>query len=324
MLTNFPNGISSFGVPVIGGLGGIPFTGNWYFVDYANGSDTYDGTVDAPKKTLASAYAKCTSGKNDVVVIVGDGSTTATQRVDSAFTWAKNATHLIGIAAPSLYSQRARIAPTATTTAFANFFTVSGSGCYFSNVQFWHGFNTGTTAAIAMTVSGSRNVFQNCHIAGMGDDASAQDTGSRCVKITGGENRFLGCVIGIDTVTRTVANATIELASGAARNTFEECVFPFMTSSADVLGFITSAAAACDRTTAFVRCRFENAVESSSTGMTAVATMAASSGGAILFKDCCLMGITGFGSDATTRGQAYIEGGTPAAASTGLAVAPTA
>jgi len=57
---------------------------------------------------------------------------------------------------------------------------------------------------------------------------------------------------------------------------------------------------------------------------TAVCETAAAAGGTILFKDCALVGRTGFGKDATARGFIKIEGGTPAAATTGLAVAPTA
>ena len=40
-------------------------------------------------------------------------------------------------------------------------------------------------------------------------------------------------------------------------------------------------------------------------------------------KDATLVGITEFGTDATTRGQIYIDGGTPTAATTGIAVNPT-
>jgi len=54
-LTNFPNGITSFGVPVIGGIGGIPFSGNWYFVDPVNGADGNDGSADYPLATLYAA-----------------------------------------------------------------------------------------------------------------------------------------------------------------------------------------------------------------------------------------------------------------------------
>ena len=41
-LTNFPNGISVLGMPMIGN-GPIFSTGDFYFVDSVNGSDTNDG-----------------------------------------------------------------------------------------------------------------------------------------------------------------------------------------------------------------------------------------------------------------------------------------
>ncbi len=74
MLTKFPNGVSSFGIPVLGGIGGIPFTGNYFFVDPANGSDGAPGEApDEAKETLGSAHDRCVAGNNDVVVLIGDG-----------------------------------------------------------------------------------------------------------------------------------------------------------------------------------------------------------------------------------------------------------
>ena len=44
-VTNFPNGVASYGAPIIGG--GMPITaGTVYYVSYANGSDGNDGTRD--------------------------------------------------------------------------------------------------------------------------------------------------------------------------------------------------------------------------------------------------------------------------------------
>ena len=131
MLTNFPNGITSFGVPVLGTIGGLPFTGNYYFVDPVNGADGNEGTPELPLKTLYGALAKCTSGNNDVVVLMGDGTAAGSARLSTALAqeitpaatagtlnWNKNATHLIGVAAPTSVAQRARIAPpTGTYTA---------------------------------------------------------------------------------------------------------------------------------------------------------------------------------------------------------------
>ena len=73
-LTNFNNGVSSFGVPVLGG--GLPVTsGNYYFVDYGNGDDLQDGlSMDTPKKTVAAAYALMTSNNYDVLVCMGSSA----------------------------------------------------------------------------------------------------------------------------------------------------------------------------------------------------------------------------------------------------------
>lgn len=43
----------------------------------------------------------------------------------------------------------------------------------------------------------------------------------------------------------------------------------------------------------------------------------------MLTSDCTLVGITEFGTDATSRGQIYVDGGTVTAATSGIAVNPT-
>jgi hypothetical protein len=301
--------------------------GNVFFLNPASGNDTNAG--DAPGsafQSLASAYAACLSGNNDVVVLVGDGATTNTARLSAAFTWSKNATHLIGLCSPVLYSQRARIAPTSGATAFTPFMTISGNGCIFQNIAWFHGFTTGTTSQINLVLTGSRNVFKNCHIAGMGDQESADSAGSRSVKIGSsgsGENVFEDCVIGLDTVTRGAANASVEFTAATTRNVFRRCIFPFMCDAATPLGFIGTGSGNMDRHQVFDQCLFINAVQSTSTTMSGLGTLAASSGGLLLFTYSTLVGITEYGTDATTRGQCYVDGGTVTAATTGIAVNPT-
>lgn len=285
-----------------------------YCIPSATGqAQPQDGTIAKPYTSLMDAYGAGRAGKDDVIVLVGNGAASGSARLSSGMTWAKDALHLVGVSSGVTISTRARIAPTAATTAFANFFTVSANGCLFKGIEFFQGFDTGTTAEICVTVTGGRNLFDGCHIAGMGDAASAQDTGSRNLKISGstGENQFVNCTIGLDTVTRTVANASIEFASGTPRNQFVNCVFPFMTSNAGVLGIKTAGAASMDRFQNFVNCLFINAIGSTSTTMTALCTLAASSGGLLLFgPGCAFVGITDTGSDATSFGQIYI--GAPA------------
>lgn len=65
--TNFPSGLTSYGVPLIGS-GAIPITaGNYWFVNSATGNSGGPGAFDAPYATLAQAIA--VAAANDVIVI---------------------------------------------------------------------------------------------------------------------------------------------------------------------------------------------------------------------------------------------------------------
>ena len=341
-LTNFPNGITSFGVPVLGTIGGLPFTGNYYFVDPVNGADGNEGSVELPLKTLYGALAKCTAGNNDVVVLIGNGaasgsarlSTALAQEIDSSATtgtlnWNKDATHLIGVCAPTGVAQRARIAPptgTYTQSTFNSlaFINVTASGCYFANLSVFCGFSTGANGMIAWTDSGARNAYSNVNIYGMADSTSAAGANSRTLKLNGGgEHSFINCTLGGDTVARSAANATVELAGGTARNTFVDCVLPFQASAGTPLGLTVAAASGMDRYAIFKNCSFINNVGSTSSTLSAFGTLAASAGGQVVFQNTMMVGITEFGSDATTRGQMYIDMPTPTAADGGIGVNPT-
>ena len=293
-------------------------TGKIFYCDAVNGDDESTGTAPqelspgvGPVATLAAGYALLTEGANDVLVLIGNGLSSGSARISANFTWSKNAAHLVGICSPSLISQRARIAPpTGVATAFANFFTVSGSGCFFSNFELFQGFATGVAAEICLTVTGSRNVFSNVQVAGMGDtsaSAGAASTTSRNLKISGGENLFVDCVIGLDTIARSVANASIEFAGGAARNIFRRCLLISQATIATAIGIYTAGAAAIDRFTLFDDCAFINAVNSGGTAMNALIQIAASSGGMIVLKNCMCVGITKT-VDATSATQAWVYG----------------
>jgi hypothetical protein len=308
------------------------WTGNTYYVDPVNGLDLNNGQQaqatpgqqgTGPVKTLAAGYGLLVSGNNDTLAIISNGATTGTARLDVAFTWAKNGCRLIGICAPTRISQRARIAPTGTTIAFTPFFTISGTGNLFQNLQWFHGFNAGGVAQICMVISGGRNVFKNCDIDGMGDAASAADAGSRSLKFVanGDENLFQDCSVGLDTIARGAANATLEFSGGCTRNIFENVVFPFDASAATPLGIKIAAAAGSDRYQLFNQCLFINAIQSTAVAMTGLCTLAAAMGGMLVMKNCTIIGITSFGSDATSKGQIYVDGAA-VSSSTGIGVNP--
>ncbi len=77
-LTNFPHGISSYGVPVLGG-GADPVLGSVFFVDSATGSNGNLGTSkDVPFATLDYAIGKCTADKGDTIYVMPNHAETIT------------------------------------------------------------------------------------------------------------------------------------------------------------------------------------------------------------------------------------------------------
>ena len=293
----------------------------------ATGVSSQDGSVDAPYTSLLDAYAAGRNGYNDVIVLVGNGAASGSARLSANMTWAKDALHLVGVSSGVNISNRSRIAPTSGVTAFTTFFTVSGNGCLFQNIEWFQGFATGVAASICVTVTGGRNLFQDCHIAGMGDDASAQSTTSRCLKISGtGENQFVNCTIGVDTVARTVANASVELASGTPRNDFIGCTFALLTTSADALCVLGAAAGCIDRFSLIKDPVIAASLVGGGIAITGFVKLAASAGGYIIIANPISMGVTTWGYDATTDAQVKIIGPvTPAnGALIGLGVTPAA
>jgi hypothetical protein len=71
-LTKYPQGLSSFGVPVLGSAGEI-ITGNVFFVD-SNNAVANDNNVGKnskrPLATIDGAINKCTANKGDVIIVM--------------------------------------------------------------------------------------------------------------------------------------------------------------------------------------------------------------------------------------------------------------
>ena len=310
-LTNFPNGVTSFGVPVLSGMS-MPFTGDYYFVDPVNGSDGNRGTdTERPFKTLYKGHAACTAGNNDVVFLIGNGATTGTARlsvanavlVDSTattgtLTWSKNSTHLIGISAPSA-NVRARMAPeTADTLALfgsGNLVSVTASGCTFANFSVYHGFATGGASQIAWTDSGGRNSYNGVQIMGGGDTASSTTNVAtmRSLLVSGstGEHQFIGCTIGLDTLARSAGGIEMEFSGGSPRNRFENCTIETNAGAAGCF-WMKVGVGGIDRYALFRNCAFTNPIGSGATSMTTGFSMDASPGGNVLLQNCLVYGAT--------------------------------
>lgn len=335
-MTTVADGLFQYGgMPVTPGVP-VPFTGNVYWVNPVTGADGNNGSKpSAAFATLYAAHNACTAGNNDVVYLIGNGATSGTARlslanaqvVNSAATagtlnWSKNATHLIGITAPTSVSQRARIAPpsgtyTQATFGSGNFVNVTAQGCYFSNFDVFNGFSTGGTNQIAWTDAGGRNCYNNVNLQGMGDAASAADTGSHSLLVSGsvGENTFVGCTIGLDTQSRSSGVSEMGFAGGSPRNRFESCIIETFAGAAGCF-WVNVPASSIDRYVLFRNCVFTNPINSTATTMTVGMNINAAPGGSVLMTACLTSGATKI----TASGLAYTSQGT-ASSSGSLGVA---
>lgn len=321
--TNFPSGITSMGVPIVGGIGGIPLTGNWFFCDYANGSDGNEGTADNPFKTITRAHTKAVAGNNDVVVIVGDGGTAATQRLEETFVWSKNATHLIGMTAPVWEAQRARISHLTTATVnITPLMTVSASGCIFANFSFFQGVNETDEEEQLIQITGSRNYFGNVQFGGMGAADGAGDADSYVIYLNGGgENTFEHCSIGLETIQRSAANASVRVRNGAQRNTFVDCMFPMAASETSPLWVDVNATNALNGSTLnFRRCLFRNLLNISGAATPAVVAVVAADANGTVYFDQSSAQASNWAADST---RVQVSNGAVSDADGGLSVAIT-
>lgn len=201
--------------------------GNVFYVRPRTGSDGQDGrSPQTAFKTLATALGACTANQNDVVYMLAESNTAAstTDYQSVALNWNKDGVHLIGVNDASMLGQRSRISNLSTATAIVNgLFIVSANNCLIANIEVFQGQGgtNPTGASIAMVVSGQRNRIVNCQISGIGHD-ELDDATSRSLSVTGAENIFQHCYIGLDTVTRDTATSEVDCAN--ARNIFEDCI----------------------------------------------------------------------------------------------------
>lgn len=303
--------VGQFGMPLYGVAGTLPFSGNYFWVNEASGSDGNSGGPQDPFATLSHALSQCTDGNSDVVFLVGTVHVTAT------VAWNKSFTHLIGLTAPS-QNDRARISQTGSTV-FSPLVNVTGNGCIFKNIGTFHGFNDASTQ-ICWNDSGGRNYYENCQFLGMGDATAAAQAGSRNLTLTGsGESVFERCVIGLDTVVRaTNANASLELLSGTARNVFRKCLFSSYCSDASDV-HIEIAAGGMDRYLLLDDCQFHNF---GGTSLSAAITNAGGSpgGDVILTPTCISVGATAL----ATTGNVFVgQISAAGAATTGIGILAT-
>jgi hypothetical protein len=211
VLADLKDGLLALGIP-------LGMNSRLIFFDPTNGSDGNDGSEPSMAvKSIETAYALATDNNNDTILMIA-GATASNPT--AAIAWAKSYTHLVGLSAPLPgLGQRCRIVGTAALD-LAQVITISGNGCVFMNLQFFNG-SDANAAKGAVVVSGSRNYFKNVFFAGMGHATCAGHASAYSLTVSGAENYFEDCTIGLDTILRSAANS--ELIISAERNRFVHC-----------------------------------------------------------------------------------------------------
>ncbi len=302
----------------LAGMLGQPVVGNIYYVDPGAGSDTANNGKSYNKAfaTLSKAHDAATTLNYDVIIIAS--STTAGTTDSAAVTFSKSYITVIGAAAPTNISQRSRIV--FTTAATSPQLTISGNGNRFLNVQL----ATFVDSNILVTVSGDRNYFGNVHFAGIGDATAGDDTAARILYLNDGdENYFDGCVFGLDTIMRSAANYTVEMAGGVQRNTFNDCMFQMASDATTPRHVLVTGTSGVDRWNRFNDCVWYNFTTNDSAQTAAAFDVSAqtATGHFLLTGTQQLIGIDNW--ESTASGRLWISQATATANAVGQAINPT-
>jgi hypothetical protein len=214
---------------------------------------------------IYDAYLQATEWRNDVIYVAPDSHvwTGTDGTIGGNIAWAKDCTHLIGMCPGTRGGgNRARFGHSTGTAA--NMLTVSGHNNLFKNLYWMHGSSVGGASDVTcMTVSGSRNVFDCCHIASPMDPTQGADADLAPLVVSGSQNYFKDCQIGVTNAVRhgsgNTASVKLEITGGSS-NVFENCIFLMGAASASPFFVdVTYAGAAASQVLAyFLNCQFVN------------------------------------------------------------------
>ena len=248
----------------IAGMIGLPSVGTIWYVDPGKSVSGGGTSREDAFKTVLEAYNACTADKDDVVLITPSTSTGRTTEAAS-IVWAKRRTHLIGSTSPISLSARAGMSFSSTATTPS--FTLSAANCIFKNITMAQ-FND---VNVLFSLTGSRNYFEGVYFAGIGHATAGDDADARCVEVEGaGENRWVDCTFGIDTVARSTTNATLSFGGVCARNELIGCKFNMLTDNAGPNHILIENNDAAQRYLILRDCLFHNPDTASSTNITEV------------------------------------------------------
>lgn len=236
-LSNFPNGVSSFGVPVMGGAQIPSTTGNYLFVSSVIGSNGNLGTNPGqPLATLAQAVTNATAANADVVIVLpGHAETIAgaagialsksglyfvaigTGRLRPTITWATSTAAQMTITGANVTLDNFVFILSGVSAVVAAF-SVTAADVAFLNCEFV--ISTGTNApvlGILTAATAARLRVENCLFIG---PATSTDTVTACIKHEVGIDYIIRNNVFKGKMTQAILNATTILGGLIDSNRF--------------------------------------------------------------------------------------------------------
>lgn len=320
-MTTVKDGLYQYGgVPV----GGLISQGKAYHIKPGSGGAGGGLKINDAVDGLVNALSLMQADQNDVAYLYAEDNSASgtTDYLSESLSWNKDLTHIVGVNTGGPIGLRSRVAQLSTATGVTSLIDWSASSGSMRNVHIFHGVND-ATSLVALKVSGSRNYFSDCHIAGIGHTAMDK-AGAASLWVTGDENTFERCIIGVDTIGKGSEECSeLLLSGGAARTYFKDCTF-LTYGDADTHQFVIKAASGIDRWCVFENCKFINPVKSAATSLTTAfkITAGGSPNGLLLLKNCTVVGADDWDSGDT--GELYIDGAAPTTGTSGIAINTTA
>ncbi len=149
MLTNYPNGLTSFGVPLMGGATIPTTTGKYIFVSSTSGVSGNDGlSPETAVLTISAGQALATAAKGDVIVCMPGHAESFTAA--AALTLSKSGMYIIGLGTGLL---RPKLTWSTSTAAQM---IISGANITFDNFVFDFTGIDAIVAAISVTAADVR------------------------------------------------------------------------------------------------------------------------------------------------------------------------
>ena len=265
MFTNFPNGVTSFGIPQIGA--DIPATyGKVWFVNMNSGEGSDDNSgekMDEASATLSNINTnKAITNNNDVILMSAFSELTE----DSEIAISKSRLHIIGLDGGGRRAQQGtRIALNATGIAAAVESTINNTGTrnHFANLKIS---NAGTDAAsvAGMIDAGEGTHIESCSIMKFSDLAVAAVADFIC---RADSPRYRNVEFGFDTLLQAAARATFWIKnSGGTRAKHIDavgCKFVCASSASTKSHILIANTSSLAFSNDFEECIFKNALVSS-------------------------------------------------------------